>query len=347
MEYSFCPKCNASSGLSIFDCLHRKNNRYCPYKLVKIEPLLPRKFLILIVSSLASVVLVYILIIDHQDVLQYVLIEFVCFLLLLVLVIYIILYRLTDRMVYHFHSESTGGKLKASSLRCSRLPFAYLLTLDEFLDIKVLPIQLNYPGSIVNIDDYRSYCDISDEKFLDNVVVTALTNALIVLVVQGLLGINCKSYFAFDKRGNINSYCPVQDYSVYKVPPYKHKTQVINGDLENLFLENIGQDLITVSRLVYNIFRGTGCPNSRCLFELILVKEVEQKGWGNTKEKYFNRMSSKRVVEFNELHKQLIKIDKEKVKQLSSELQKQHPNLLPTLKEEILFGMNGDAYDFS
>jgi hypothetical protein len=123
---------------------------------------------------------------------------------------------------------------------------------------------------------------------------------------------------------------------------------VINGDLENLLLENTSQDLISISQLVYNIFSGAGYPNSRWLFESILVKEVEQKRWGNTKEKRFNRMSSKRVfVELNELHKQQIKIDKEKVKQLSSQLQEQYPNLLPTLKEQILFGMDGDPYYFS
>ncbi|MEQ8972373.1 MAG: hypothetical protein RIE73_18520 [Coleofasciculus sp. C1-SOL-03] len=331
MEHNFCSNCNASSGLSIFDCLHRKNNRYCPYKLVKSKSASGRKTLIFTFFLLTVFALIGI---------QSGFFGGIILFLLFALLICTIAYYHANTIVDYFHSESTGSELEVSRLRGARLPFRYILTVDEFLDIKVLPTQLNYPGSIVDIDDYR---DAKDKKFLDDEAVTALTNALIVLVVQGFLGITRKRYLLFGKRGSFKLLNQI--YFVCKVPYQKNKIQVINGDLENLLLEKISQDAISVNNLFNCIFPSTGSssPDSQWLFESILIKEVERKGWGNTRKKYVSGMLSKRVfIELNELHKQQIKIEKEKVKELSSQIQKQYPNLLSSLKEQIRWGLDGD-----
>ena len=317
----FCTECNAISGLSIFACSLRKNKQYCPYRFDKSKSKSLVKVSIVVFSLLIVLAL---LLIEIQPISQVVTYLFV----LISLLICAIAYYQANTIVDYFYSESTGAKLQVIRWKGNALPRKYKWSVDKFFDIKVLPINLSYPASITNIDDY---CNAKKKRFLDEEACTAFANALIILAIQGFVRIIRKRNFISSKGGDFVQVS--QDYFAYKC--LFHKMNKIHGELESLLLKNMEdspQNAKKIDDIICGVYgTSTPCPG-QWLFESILIKEVEQKGWGNIRRSILGNICK---LELDGLHKQQIKVDKEMVEELSSQLQEQYPNLLPGLEKEI------------
>lgn len=317
----FCTECNAISGLSIFACSLRKNKQYCPYRFDNSKS---NSLIKMSIVAFLLVIILALLLIQIQPISPGLTYLFV----LISLLICAIAYYQANTVVDYFYSESTGAKLQVIRWKGNALPRKYKWSVDEFFDIKVLPTNLSYPASITNIDDY---CNAKKKRFLDEEACTAFANALIILAIQGFVRIIRKRNFISSKGGDFVRVS--QEYFAYKC--LSHKMHKINGELESLLLKNMDdspQGAKKIDDIICGVY-GTSRPYpGRWLFESILIKEVEQKGWGNIRISIWGNIGK---LELDDFHKQQIKVDKETLEELSSQLQEQYPNLLPGLEKEI------------